>query len=145
MATPQPPKRSFLIGRSAECDIIVNHPEVSGRHAILAILPDGTVEIRDIGSKNGTFINGKKVLVDVLRPGDKLSLGSHTIDWEEILRNPPPPVGGSGSPTRLTRVPLGAKNFAIGIAWVILAIVIVGAILWFFVRPWVFQGTFQAK
>lgn len=139
MAAPHPPKRTILIGRSSECDVIINHPEVSGRHALLSVLPDGTVEIKDVGSKNGIYLNGQKVLTAVLHPGDALSLGSHRIDWEEILRNPPSPVGGSGSPTRATRIPLKGKSVISTFVWVILAVVVIGAILWFFVSPWVFQ------
>ncbi|MEN3040271.1 MAG: FHA domain-containing protein [Bacteroidia bacterium] len=133
------PKRNILLGRSSECDVIINHPEVSGRHAVLSILPDGVVEIKDAGSKNGTFINGERVLQGTLRPGDKLSLGSHVVDWEEILRNPPPPVGGSASPTKITRISFKKEMPFQTLLWVLIAIGIVGAILWFFVKPWVFQ------
>ncbi|MCX8112279.1 MAG: FHA domain-containing protein [Bacteroidia bacterium] len=140
MAVPHPPKRTILIGRSSECDVVINHPEVSGRHALISLLPDGTVEIKDVGSKNGTFVNGMKVLTAILKTGDKLSLGSHSVDWEEILRNPPPPTGGSGSPTRVTRTPFNTKRSANTLLWVAVAVLVVGAILWFFVRPWVFQA-----
>lgn len=139
MALAQPPKRTILIGRSSECDVIIDHPEVSGRHAIITLMPDSTVEIKDVGSKNGIYINGKKVLAGALHAGDKLSLGSHVVDWEEILRNPPPPVGGSGSPTRATRIPFEKKGAMRTLVWVIIAVAVVGAILWFFVRQWVFQ------
>lgn len=139
MASPHPPKRTILIGRSSECDVIINHPEVSGRHALLSILPDSTVEVKDVGSKNGIYLNGEKVLTGILRPGDTLSLGSHRIDWEEILRNPPAPVGGSGSPTRATRIPFKRESAVSTLVWVAVAVGVIGAILWFFVRPWVFQ------
>ncbi|MCS6895867.1 MAG: FHA domain-containing protein [Bacteroidia bacterium] len=139
MPTPNTPKRTILLGRSSECDVIINHPEVSGRHAFLSILPDGAVEIKDAGSRNGTFINGERVLNGILRPGDKLSFGSQVIDWEAILRDPPPPIGGSGSPTRSTRVPFKKETPLQTLLWVIIAVIVVGAILWFFVKPWVFQ------
>lgn len=139
MALTQPPKRTILLGRSSECDVIIDHPEVSGRHAIITLLPDSTVEIKDVGSKNGIYINGEKVLTGTLRAGDKLSFGSHVVDWEEILRNPPPPVGGSGSPTRATRIPVEKKGILQTILWVIIAIAVVGTVLWLFVSPWVFQ------
>lgn len=139
MALAQFPKRTILIGRSSECDVVIDHPEVSGRHAIITLMPDSTVEIKDVGSKNGVYINGKKVLTGILQPGDKLSLGSYTVDWEEILRNPPPPGGGSSSPTRATRIPFEKKDAVRTLLVVIIAIAVVGAILWFFVSPWVFS------
>lgn len=136
---PALPKRSLLIGRSSECDVVINHPEVSGRHAMINILPDGTIEVRDIGSKNGIYVNGEKVLHAVLRSGDKLTFGSYLVDWEEILRNPPPATGGSGSPTRVTRISTPTKNIWRTMAWVIGTAVVVLAILYFLVRPWIFQ------
>jgi pSer/pThr/pTyr-binding forkhead associated (FHA) protein len=140
MTVSPPPKRTFLLGRSTECDVVLGHPEVSGRHALLAVHPDGTVEIQDMGSKNGTFINGERVVTGSLKPGDTLTFGSYTVDWEEILRNPPPATGGSDSPTRMTRVPLGRQGVGRTVILVLLAVAIVGAVLYFFVRPWVFQG-----
>lgn len=132
-------KRSLLLGRSAECDVVLNHPEVSGRHALLTIHADGSVEIQDMGSKNGVLVNGERVLTRKLKPGDVVTLGSYQVDWEAILRNPPPPAGGSDSPTRATRVPVSGRDLTLTAIIVIAVIGVVGAILYFVVRPWVFQ------
>ncbi|RMF49714.1 MAG: FHA domain-containing protein [Bacteroidetes bacterium] len=140
MAASTPPKRTFLLGRSSECDIVLSHPEVSGRHALLTIHASGVVEIQDMGSKNGTFINGQPIVQGRLQPGDKLSFGSYEVPWEEILRNPPPPSGGSDSPTRLTQVPFSPRNFLRTFLVLAIAVAVVTAILYFFVRPWVFKG-----
>lgn len=129
-----------MLGRSSECDIVLNHPEVSGRHALLTIHASGVIEIQDMGSKNGTFINGQPIVQGQLQPGDKLSFGSYEVRWEEILRNPPPSVGGSDSPTRLTQVPLSPRNVLRTILAIVIAVAVVGAILYFFVRPWVFKA-----
>jgi pSer/pThr/pTyr-binding forkhead associated (FHA) protein len=83
------PKRSLLIGRSSACDIVIDHPEVSGRHAILSITQEGLYEIQDIGSKNGVYVNGERVIKKVLHEGDKVTLGSYELDWLSILKNPP--------------------------------------------------------
>ncbi|MCS7296858.1 MAG: FHA domain-containing protein [Bacteroidia bacterium] len=139
MAATSIPKRTLLLGRSSECDVILNHPEVSGRHALLTILPDGKVEVRDVGSTNGTFINGQRVMTGILQTGDKLTLGTYAVDWEEILKNPPPPTSGSGSATRITRIRYSSKGLPQTFLWVAVAILVVLGILWFFVRPWVFQ------
>ncbi len=131
------PKRSLLIGRSAACDVVVEHPEVSGRHAILSITHDGHYEIQDIGSKNGVYVNGERVIKKILQEGDKVSLGSHDIDWLNILKNPPPSKGGSDSPTRVTRVPIQGKNVARTLLYVAGAILIALLLLWFVVRPFI--------
>ncbi len=132
-------KRSLLLGRSAECDVVLNHPEISGRHAILALHADGSVEVQDMGSKNGVLVNGERILSRKLKPGDVVMLGSYQLDWEAILRNPPPPAGGSDSPTRATRVPTNKRSVGLTAILVIAVIAVIGAVLYFVVRPWVFQ------
>jgi pSer/pThr/pTyr-binding forkhead associated (FHA) protein len=62
-----------VIGRAAECDIPVAADEISRRHAIVKPTPDG-VSVEDLGSSNGTFINGKRVQQGFLNPGDELRL-----------------------------------------------------------------------
>ncbi len=131
------PKRSLLIGRSAACDVVIDHPEVSGRHAILSITQDGLFEIQDIGSKNGVYVNSERVIRKTLQEGDKVTLGSYEIDWFSILKNPPQSMGGSDSPTKLTRVPVKGKNIIRNAALIILAVILVFLILWFVVRPFI--------
>jgi hypothetical protein len=76
-----------LIGRTSQARAI--HPEipldlddaVSSRHAILTLQPDGTLVLRDIGSSNGTMVNGKEVAVmaDIaIAGGDQITLGHWT-------------------------------------------------------------------
>ncbi len=129
------PKRSLLIGRSSACDVVIDHPEVSGRHAILSITPDGVYEIQDIGSKNGIYVNGDRVIKKALQEGDKVLLGSYELDWLTILKNPPASAGGSDSPTRVTRVPFQGKSALRTVLFVIAAVVAVFLLLWFVVRP----------
>lgn len=64
------------LGRLPECDVKLNSNMVSRRHAELAI--DGsTISIRDLGSGNGTFVNGNRLGEDaaVLKAGDRIKLG----------------------------------------------------------------------
>lgn len=76
-----------LIGRTSVARAI--HPEipldvddaVSSRHAILTIHPDGSLILRDIGSSNGTMVNGKEIAImaDVaISSGDEITLGHWT-------------------------------------------------------------------
>ena len=62
-----------VIGRQADCDIVVPSEEISRRHAQVRPTPDG-LHIEDLGSSNGTFINGKRLQEGVLRPGEELRL-----------------------------------------------------------------------
>ncbi|MCX7607499.1 MAG: FHA domain-containing protein [Bacteroidia bacterium] len=140
MAASPSLKRTFLLGRSSECDVVLQHPEVSGRHALLIVHPDGSIEVQDVGSKNGTFVNGERVMTKKIQHGDVLALGSYQLNWEEILLNPPAPVGGTDSPTRMTRVPTSGRGIARTLLLVLIAVVVVALLLYFFVRPWVFQS-----
>lgn len=62
-----------VIGRAAEADISVQADEISRRHALVKPTPDG-VSVEDLGSSNGTFINGKHVQQGFLKAGDELRL-----------------------------------------------------------------------
>jgi ABC-type multidrug transport system ATPase subunit/pSer/pThr/pTyr-binding forkhead associated (FHA) protein len=63
------------IGRAAGNDIRLEHPTVSNRHAQIRRLPDG-FELIDLGSTNGTFVNGQRIGRQVLRPSNRISLGA---------------------------------------------------------------------
>ena len=76
-----------LMGRTSQARAI--HPEisldfddaVSSRHAILTLAPDGSLVLRDIGSSNGTMLNGKEIsaMADIaLASGDEITLGHWT-------------------------------------------------------------------
>ncbi|WP_405885073.1 ATP-binding cassette domain-containing protein [Streptomyces sp. NBC_01136] len=69
------PTRTVRIGRSADNDVIVNDLIVSRRHAELLAHPDGTFEIVDLGSHNGTFRNGQPVTRAPVTPGDIIGIG----------------------------------------------------------------------
>lgn len=62
-----------VIGRAPECDISVPADEMSRRHALVKPTPDG-LQVEDLGSSNGTFINSKRVQTGFLGPGDELRL-----------------------------------------------------------------------
>ncbi|KFN51143.1 FHA domain-containing protein [Arenimonas composti] len=61
------------IGRAPECDISVQGDEISRRHALVKPTPDG-LAVEDLGSANGTYVNGKRVQQAFLGPGDELKL-----------------------------------------------------------------------
>jgi len=56
-------------------DICLDNDTVSGHHAEIYYLPDGTFQICDIGSTNGTWVNGQRVRTAFLKNGDVMELG----------------------------------------------------------------------
>ena len=75
LALPDHPSRPVTIGRAPDCDCHLVEPSVSRRHAQLRRV-DETWLLRDLGSSNGTRLNGVRVTEEIeVRPGDQLSLG----------------------------------------------------------------------
>jgi FHA domain/Domain of unknown function (DUF1707) len=69
------PAESITIGRSSECDCMVTHPSASRRHAELRREGEAWL-LRDLGSRNGTRVNGMRVTEEAeVRPGDQVSFG----------------------------------------------------------------------
>jgi pSer/pThr/pTyr-binding forkhead associated (FHA) protein len=65
----------LTIGRATDCDRVVDEPTVSRHHAELR-RDGGRWLLRDLGSRNGTRVNGMLVLEPVeVRPGDRVALG----------------------------------------------------------------------
>jgi two-component system, cell cycle response regulator len=70
---------SLVIGRGAECDLALQDDGVSRRHAKLVQYANGAIMVKDLGSTNGTFVNGRPVTTTTLEDGDRIQLGSITI------------------------------------------------------------------
>ncbi|MFI2205742.1 FHA domain-containing protein [Streptomyces sp. NPDC020192] len=69
------PVRTVRIGRAPDNDLVVDDLIVSRRHAELRAHADGTYEIADLGSHNGTYLNGRPVTRARLGPGDIVGIG----------------------------------------------------------------------
>lgn len=73
------PVGDFIIGRSDECQLSLDDPLVSRRHAVLRVRHDG-VSLEDLGSRNGVVLNGTKIHGEHdLDPGDKITIGSQEM------------------------------------------------------------------
>ena len=65
----------FLIGRDSDCDLRLHVSEISRHHCLLRI-QGGEITIGDLGSSNGTYVNGVRVLSEAaLHTGDLIRLG----------------------------------------------------------------------
>ncbi|WP_030927312.1 FHA domain-containing protein [Streptomyces sp. NRRL S-646] len=69
------PTRTVRIGRAADNDLVIDDLVVSRHHAELRALPDGSYEIADLGSHNGTFLNGSPVDAAPIGAGDIVGIG----------------------------------------------------------------------
>jgi pSer/pThr/pTyr-binding forkhead associated (FHA) protein len=67
---------SVVIGRGPDCDILLDDPSISRRHCRLDFEPTGEIKVHDLGSGNGTRINGTQLPKGTIRAGDRISLGS---------------------------------------------------------------------
>jgi adenylate cyclase len=118
-----PHGRSLVVGRGVASDIAIYDPTISRRHAELTVGTDG-VQVKDLGSSNGTCINGNRVSAGRLNANDSITFGKVLFQLKELKpisgrtpavpSTPPPPssvlgdtivrqlmVGGSG-PTGIT-------------------------------------------
>ncbi len=63
------------IGRSTGADFIVDAALISRVHCRLSALPDGELEVRDLESTNGTYVNGERIEQARLASGDRVQVG----------------------------------------------------------------------
>lgn len=76
-------KPELLVGRRAGCDIRLDFENVSGKHATLVLI-NGVWHVRDMGSTNGTSVNGSRLSSQhAIMPEDELGIADHlyTIDY----------------------------------------------------------------
>lgn len=104
-------KERTTIGRKPHNDLVIDNLAVSGEHAVIVtILNDSFLE--DLGSTNGTFVNGQPVKKHFLQNGDVIELGKYklrflgesaapTAEFDKTLIVREPPVAPKAAPTDL--------------------------------------------
>lgn len=85
-------KSALLVGRRESCDIVLRFPNVSGSHCELS-LNEGYWFVKDLGSSNGTKVNGTRVTESRIDPGDKLTIARHDF---EVSYDPMATGGAAG-------------------------------------------------
>jgi adenylate cyclase len=70
-----PDGATLVVGRGAGCDLMVLNPNISRRHAQVSVSGD-SVAVRDLGSSNGTFVNGDRSSDGTAREGDVITFGT---------------------------------------------------------------------
>jgi predicted component of type VI protein secretion system len=85
-----------VVGRNPQCDVRLDSHRVSRRHCCLTAERDGLF-VRDLGSANGTWINGRRIAIGLVRRGDELAIAHLRYRLES---GPPParPAPGPAAP-----------------------------------------------
>jgi len=96
--------REIVIGRASDLDMVLVEDMVSRKHAKISTLNDQIV-IQDLGSTNGTFVNGEKVKRSRLREGDRILIGTSIVKLVTVDENRP-----ESSFTPTTDFPPGAQT-----------------------------------
>ena len=78
-------QKEVTVGRTSSTEIPVRDIRVSRKH-VMFVTADGQTIARDLGSQNGTFVNGSLVESKPLRPGDMIDVGSVRIYFEQMPR-----------------------------------------------------------
>ncbi len=76
--------RTLSIGRVSDNTVVVEDLLVSRHHATVRRLAPETVEVTDLGSRNGTFVNGRRVDRAVLTASDRLTIGRRTFSYDGV-------------------------------------------------------------
>ena len=93
----------MLVGRAPTCDVPVFDPTVSRRHAELSLVAGG-VKVTDLGSANGTFVNGEKITDRTVRNGDVVTFGKVVFKLQDSAPPRAMPPGIAGAPAGATIV-----------------------------------------
>ena len=83
------PETTSAIGRSSRCELFVRHPQLGRRHATVEVRSDpvlGVVgEVFDMGSTNGTYVNGRRIARHVLRDHEIVVFASVALTLRRVM------------------------------------------------------------
>jgi adenylate cyclase len=103
-----PQGHPLVLGRGVASDIAIYDPTISRRHAELTVTDNG-VHVKDLGSSNGTCINGRRVAAGRLSPNDSVTFGKCVYQLQAVrgpgeTSAPPPPTGAPAGGTIVRQV-----------------------------------------
>lgn len=100
------PQKTITIGRGLDNNVVINDDKVSRIHCRIDLLSNGQYRIVDLGSKNGTYVNGNRVLGESLMSStDIVRVGNSLLSWKSYFsangippsQTPPPDIKEPGS------------------------------------------------
>ena len=126
-----PLRGSTIMGRHSECHICVNADGISRKHAQVDAESDG-LTVSDLGSSNGTFVNGKKIEKSELKVGDELKLDNIRF----LVQTPgmtDPAIDSSdknksAKPKTEVKEPAEEKSSGSGVKWIVTLLILGGAV-----------------
>jgi predicted Ser/Thr protein kinase len=116
------PPRTLILGRSSQADIQIYDERISRKHCAVRVEPQGA-RVKDMGSGNGTYLNGVEVRETVIADGDVLVLGKTEIEMRYVVdpaasaqaqARPSPPLAAAPSPAAQQIPPTMAPAYAGG-------------------------------
>lgn len=115
----------ITIGRSSDNDVVVNDAKVSRVHLQLVRSDSGICSVVDLGSANGTFVNGQRIVGEVrLQSHDVVRIGNTILPWQEYIE----PVSVSKpEPTDIAPIPPVHKTHKVWLYIAVCAVFVVSA------------------
>ncbi|NBU48229.1 MAG: FHA domain-containing protein, partial [Flavobacteriales bacterium] len=81
-------KKQIIVGRNPNCDVLINNPSVSRQHAVIERVSQSEYSIKDLGSLNGTFVNGRRISgATKVTNKDVILIGRFRISLSEAPRD----------------------------------------------------------
>ncbi len=77
---PLQPEQTLTVGRTSQCDVQIDDPSVSRRHCTITLVANGLLQVKDLESVNGTFINERPITEATARDGDLIRLGAAILE-----------------------------------------------------------------
>lgn len=108
----------ILIGRHMDCDARIDNSKISRRHCCVAIAYDRII-LRDLGSRNGIRVNGRRVDEVRLQIGDEVAIGPILFRFEGQVAQSPTPAAKPGSNAPAKPVPAGPTGAAGSPGWLL--------------------------
>jgi pSer/pThr/pTyr-binding forkhead associated (FHA) protein len=81
--------KSINLGRAQENDIVLPYDYISAHHARITLHENGQIEIEDLNSTNGTFVNGNRIKNSFLQYNDIVKLSEFVIPWQTYVEDKP--------------------------------------------------------
>lgn len=101
--------KTVTIGRNSSNDVVISDAYVSGNHCTITLEDNGNYFLRDLGSSNGTYVNGKRVQQAYLQWNDIVKAGETVLPWREYFESPPG-KGITGTIVRTITIGRAADN-----------------------------------
>ena len=97
-------KKSISIGRHTGNDVVLSFQQVSGRHAVLTPIASNSALLEDVGSSNGTYVNGYRIKRMIIGREDRVKIANILLDTGPYF------AGGRNVPSKNNGVPHQREN-----------------------------------